>query len=117
MSEKQRELARVLVEFEMEEARLGQEILRHQGAIDELHLLEQDILKRSYDIERQIDQVERCERPNRSMSYGGWIAATEERVARGEKQVWCATCQRWQWPDRLCQLAHVMPGPEETDCE
>lgn len=55
-------------------------------------------------------QIKRCQTPQGLFR----VAATdaEARLARGEAQAWCRTCERWRWEDGRCPL-FVEGEPEE----
>jgi hypothetical protein len=36
------------------------------------------------------------------LSYGDWHTMAEARTKRGERQVWCKTCERWRWKTTPC---------------
>ncbi len=52
-----------------------------------------------------IEQIEKCQ--NTRLGYLAWHVDAERRDKAGERQVYCETCRRWQWPDQLCALAVV----------
>lgn len=51
------------------------------------------------------EQITRCQTPRL-----GYIAAqtdARQRMKQGQQQVFCKTCQRWKWPDELCEIAET----------
>lgn len=50
------------------------------------------------------------EYPEEGCETLGYLQAhfdAERRIKRGERQVFCKTCQKWRWPDELCEYAEV----------
>lgn len=44
-----------------------------------------------------VEQVTQCQGPS------SWdFDEVDRRMQAGEKQSWCATCQRWKWADERC---------------
>lgn len=39
------------------------------------------------------------------LRYPEWVADSEKRHARGERQVFCLKCRLWVWPDQIA-FAH-----------
>ena len=52
-------------------------------------------------------QIHKCQHLNDNKNYLDVVFDAERRMARGEKQVFCKSCQRWKWPDKLCGYAEV----------
>lgn len=36
------------------------------------------------------------------LSYNEWHEMAAARTKRGERQTWCATCERWTWNSTPC---------------
>lgn len=51
----------------------------------------------------QNEQIEHCQTPK--MGYNAAHSDADRRLAEGQRQVFCTRCERWQWPDELCELA------------
>lgn len=49
------------------------------------------------------EQIEKCQAPK--LPYLAWHEDAEQRIERGEQQIYCIVCRRWQWPDNLCRSA------------
>ena len=54
------------------------------------------------------EQIAICQKPN--SSYREAHAEAQRRMRAGEVQVWCVTCERWQWQSELCELAKTLIG-------
>lgn len=54
------------------------------------------------EIERE-RQVAACQVP--ALTYLDAYEKAERLMKAGKRQVFCKTCQRWKWPDELCELA------------
>ena len=55
----------------------------------------------------RVTQIAACRDPERgfegsSIPYLAKHADADKRTKAGERQVWCATCERWQWA--LCAI-------------
>lgn len=50
-------------------------------------------------------QIHKCQA--QTLGYLQAHFDAERRIKRGERQVFCKTCQKWQWPDELCEYAEV----------
>lgn len=51
--------------------------------------------------------VFRCPHQHEKRTYIQSFFYAMRRMARGERQVYCRKCQKWQWPDELCEYAEV----------
>lgn len=66
-----------------------------------------DVMRRWW-MDEQLRQIAACQMTKRT--YTAAHRDADARLVRGEQQVYCATCGRWQWPDELCELAVVAPA-------
>lgn len=48
-------------------------------------------------------QIKKCQMPRHS--YRQAHEDAEQRLTRGERQVFCVVCRRWKWVDELCEMA------------
>lgn len=53
-------------------------------------------------------QIKKCQTP--ALPYLQFFEDAQRRLSAGEIQVFCTTCQRYQWRDRLCILAKARNG-------
>lgn len=45
-------------------------------------------------------RIAKCREPR--LDYMTWHFDADKRAKRGERQQFCRTCERWQWPDQQC---------------
>lgn len=50
-------------------------------------------------------QIHKCQA--QTLGYLQAHFDAERRIKRGERQVFCKVCQKWRWPDELCEYAEV----------
>jgi hypothetical protein len=48
--------------------------------------------------------VEALKKARDAHSYAFWVSDAGRRKNAGQRQVLCATCERWKWPDERCNL-------------
>jgi len=48
--------------------------------------------------------VEALKKTRDSHSYAFWVSDAGRRKSAGQRQVLCATCERYKWPDERCNL-------------
>jgi hypothetical protein len=52
-------------------------------------------------------QIAECQ--THKMPYMAAHADAHKRMKKGERQVYCTTCQRWKWQHELCSIAVTRP--------
>lgn len=45
-------------------------------------------------------------------SYGAWIEDWERRHRAGQRQVYCAVCGKWRWPDEVGPKARTVTAKQ-----
>ena len=54
---------------------------------------------------KQGKQINSCQ--TNELGYLQWHYDAARRHKAGQRQVWCMTCERYQWPDQLCEISVV----------
>jgi hypothetical protein len=52
-------------------------------------------------------QIAHCQAALERQPYIAAHSDAERRMQRGQRQVFCSVCERWQWLDRLCPIAQL----------
>lgn len=77
--------------------------------------------------------IAECQAVDWSIGYSEHIDRMEARYKQGDRQLFCARCDRWKFPDELCDEARPcetkrtkdgglkvvkeLPWPEENTCQ
>ena len=49
-----------------------------------------------------------CQQLKPGQTFQQWTEYAERKIAAGERQRWCLTCERWKFADEMCSEARTI---------